>query len=39
VRKTRSFSTKLANHIGALWYFVHEYNARRRAKLRITTRA
>jgi hypothetical protein len=27
VRKTLSFSKKLANHIGALWYFVHDYNA------------
>ena len=27
VRKTLSFSKKLANHIGALWYFVHYYNA------------
>jgi IS1 family transposase len=37
VRKTLSFSKKLANHIGALWYFVHDYNARRRAKLDTTT--
>jgi insertion element IS1 protein InsB len=28
VRKTLSFSKKLANHIGAIWYFVHHYNAR-----------
>lgn len=27
VRKTLSFSKKLANHIGAIWYFVHGYNA------------
>ncbi len=27
VRKTLSFSKKLANHIGAIWYFVHYYNA------------
>ena len=27
VRKTLSFSKKLENHIGALWYFVHYYNA------------
>ena len=27
VRKTLSFSKKLANHIGAIWYFVHHYNA------------
>lgn len=27
VRKTLSFSKKLANHIGAIWYFIHHYNA------------
>ena len=27
VRKTLSFSKKLANHIGAIWYFVHHYNS------------
>jgi insertion element IS1 protein InsB len=27
VRKTLSFSKKEANHIGAIWYFVHHYNA------------
>jgi insertion element IS1 protein InsB len=27
VRKTLSFSKKLGNHIGAIWYFVHHYNA------------
>jgi IS1 family transposase len=27
VRKTLSFSKKLVNHIGAIWYFVHGYNA------------
>ncbi len=27
VRKTRSFSKKLENHIGAIWYFIHHYNA------------
>ncbi len=26
VRKTLSFSKKLENHIGAVWYFVHHYN-------------
>jgi IS1 family transposase len=26
VRKTLSFSKKLLNHIGAIWYFVHDYN-------------
>ena len=37
VRKTLSFSKKLANHIGAIWYFIHDYNARQRAKLKTTT--
>ena len=27
VRKTLSFSKILDNHIGAIWYFVHHYNA------------
>lgn len=27
VRKTLSFSKKLENHIGAIWYFIHYYNA------------
>ena len=27
VRKTLSFSKKLSNHIGAIWHFVHYYNA------------
>ncbi|MEL6138489.1 MAG: IS1 family transposase [Cyanobacteria bacterium J06628_6] len=27
VRKTLSFSKKLENHIGAIWYFLHHYNA------------
>lgn len=27
VRKTLSFSKKLNNHIGAVWYFIHHYNA------------
>ncbi len=26
VRDTLSFSKKLDNHIGAIWYFVHDYN-------------
>ena len=26
-RKTLSFSKILSNHIGAIWYFIHEYNA------------
>ncbi len=27
VRKTLSFSEKLENHVGAIWYFIHHYNA------------
>jgi len=27
VRKTLSFSKIIVNHIGAIWYFVHHYNA------------
>lgn len=27
VRKSLSFSKSLSNHIGAIWYFVHSYNA------------
>ena len=27
VRKTLSFSKKMNNHIGAIWYFIHHYNA------------
>ena len=27
VRKTLSFSKKIENHIGAVWYFIHDYNA------------
>jgi IS1 family transposase len=27
VRKTLSFSKKLSNHLGAIWYFIHEDNA------------
>ena len=27
VRESLSFSKKLNNHIGAIWYFVHGYNA------------
>lgn len=26
VRKTLSFSKKLDNHVGAIWYFIHHYN-------------
>ena len=39
VRKTLSFSKKLANHIGAIWYFIHDYNARRCVNRNITTSA
>ncbi len=31
VRKTLSFSKKLDNHVGAIWYFVHHYNANLRS--------
>lgn len=27
VRKTLSFSKKWENHVGAIWYFIHYYNA------------
>ena len=27
VRKTLSFYKELDNHIGAIWYFIHHYNA------------
>jgi IS1 family transposase len=27
VRTTLSFSKSLKNHIGAIWYFIHHYNA------------
>jgi len=27
VRESLSFSKKLNNHIGAVWYFIHGYNA------------
>lgn len=27
VRKTLSFSKKIENHLGAIWYFIHHYNA------------
>ena len=32
VRKTLSFSKKIENHIGAIFYFIHHYNATIRAK-------
>ena len=37
VRKTLSFSKKLANRIGAVWYFIHDYNAQQRVKRGATT--
>ncbi len=37
VRKTLSFSKKLANHIGAIWYFIHDYNATRLRRLATTS--
>ncbi len=37
VRKALSFSKKLANHVGAIWYFIHEYNRQRLAQLGLTT--
>ncbi|MBD1995680.1 IS1 family transposase [Leptolyngbya sp. FACHB-541] len=33
VRKTLSFSRRLENHIGAIWNFIHHYNATLRTKL------
>ncbi len=27
VKETLSFSKKLTNHVGAIWYFVHYYSA------------
>jgi len=39
VRKTLSFSKKLDNHIGAIWYFIHHYNDLQRAKRNPTTSA
>ncbi|MEP0872209.1 IS1 family transposase, partial [Trichocoleus desertorum AS-A10] len=27
VRKSLSFSKSLENHISAIWYFIHHYNA------------
>jgi len=37
VRKALSFSKKLANHMGAIWYFIHAYNRRRLAQLELAT--
>jgi insertion element IS1 protein InsB len=33
VRKSRSFSKKLENHIGAVWNFIHHDNQKIREKL------
>ncbi|MER3432869.1 MAG: IS1 family transposase, partial [Leptolyngbya sp. ERB_1_1] len=33
VRKTLSFSKKLANHISAIWHFIHYYNEQIRLQL------
>lgn len=33
VRKTWSFSKKIANHVGAIWYFIHHYNTTLRLTL------
>ena len=37
VRKTLSFSKKIEAHIGAIWNFIHNYNAEIASKLAITT--
>lgn len=37
VRKTLSFSKSLDNHIGAIWYFIHDYNARQLQRLTTTS--
>ncbi len=37
VRKALSFSKKLANHVGAIWYFIHAYNRQRLAQLGLAT--
>jgi hypothetical protein len=37
MRKTLSFSKKVANRTGGIWYFIHNYNAQRGAKLNTTT--
>ena len=36
-KKTLSFSKKIENHIGAIWNFIHYYNAEIAPKLTITT--
>jgi insertion element IS1 protein InsB len=37
VGKALSFSKKLGNHLGAIWYFIHHYNARICAHLALNT--
>jgi IS1 family transposase len=37
VRKALSFSKKLGNQIGAIWYFIHHYNARICSRLALIT--
>ena len=37
VRKALSFSKKLENHLGALWYFIHNYNHRQLLDLTTTS--
>jgi insertion element IS1 protein InsB len=38
VRKILAFSKKLDNHIGAIWYFIHQYNASpKRGRATLTT--
>src|SRR6266851_1511792 len=37
VRKALSFSKKLANHVGAIWYFIHHDTARMCARLALIT--
>jgi insertion element IS1 protein InsB len=37
VRKTLSFSKKVENHIGAIWNFIHHYNAEIAPRLRAAT--
>ena len=39
VRKSLSFSKKLDNHIGAIWYFIHHYNECRRIALTLSSLA
>jgi insertion element IS1 protein InsB len=39
VRKTLSFSKKFANHVGALWNFIHHYNAQIAPRIVLATRS